>query len=145
MNKFAYLANVSLSNTYQFSQSGWIGLYQEADKTWSWSTDFKSDYRNWAPGEPLTADCGSFDPVTQQWYSNQCSRKLQVVCYGDGLVVVRKNKTWEEALSHCRRLQTPCVGSLKPCIQRYELLSLGNEYDYNYVKERIYSATADEV
>lgn len=102
-----------------------------------------SDYRNWAPGQPLTSDCGSFDPVTGQWYIKQCPQKLQFVCYDDSLVVVKKNKTWEEALRYCRSMRATCTASQEECV--YNLLSLTYMIEYNYVRERIYKATTDEV
>ncbi|XP_056236516.1 secretory phospholipase A2 receptor-like [Seriola aureovittata] len=123
------------------SHSGWIGLYQQDGLNWDWIGDLPSDYRNWAPREPLTADCGSFNSVNEKLYSKKCSEKLRLICYSDNLVVVNKNKTWEEALRHCRNMKA-CTSS---CTHHYDILSLPYLYEYSYVRDRIYRATTDEV
>ncbi|XP_044063669.1 macrophage mannose receptor 1-like [Siniperca chuatsi] len=144
-NKTSELATITETNTNSLKKSGWIGLYRKAGKTWSWIGDSASEYRNWAPGQPLTADCASFDPVTKKWHSNACSKELQLACYDDNLVMVNENKTWEDALRHCRDMETPCVDSLRPCIYHHQLLSLQDLSDYGYVRDRLYRATTDEV
>ncbi|KAI4810736.1 hypothetical protein KUCAC02_013668 [Chaenocephalus aceratus] len=84
-----------------------IGLHRKAGETWSWIGDQQSDFRNWAQGEPFYADCGSFDPVNQKFHSKACSTELPFLCYDDNLVVVNENKTWEDALKHCRKMESP--------------------------------------
>ncbi|XP_040900925.1 secretory phospholipase A2 receptor-like [Toxotes jaculatrix] len=139
------LATITDNNSDTLNYSGWIGLYRQGGQNWSWVGDSSSDYRNWAPEEPLTADCGSFNPVTEKWYSNVCSKELRFVCNDDNLVVVNENKTWEEAVVHCRGMTSPCAGSSDTCMYRHDILSLPNLNDYSYVRDRIYRATTDEV
>lgn len=139
------LATITQSNTGRFKKTGWIGLHHEDGDTWSWIGDLPSDYRNWAPTEPHNADCASFNADTETFYKNVCSKRLHHVCYDDNLVVVNENKTWEEALSHCMEMETPCVSTLKRCKYNYNLLSLDDLSDYSYVRDRIYRATTDEV
>uniref|UniRef100_A0A665TCE5 C-type lectin domain-containing protein n=1 Tax=Echeneis naucrates TaxID=173247 RepID=A0A665TCE5_ECHNA len=74
------LAIIMETSRAKSSLGGWIGLYQQAGNNWDWISDGPSDYRNWAPGEPLTADCASFDATTQKWYSKKCSQKLPFLC-----------------------------------------------------------------
>ncbi|XP_071326301.1 secretory phospholipase A2 receptor-like [Trachinotus anak] len=136
------LATIAEINTDRLKHSGWIGLYQQADKNWDWIGDLSSNYRNWAPGEPLTADCGSYNVTTEKWYSKKCSQELQVVCSADNLVVVNENKTWEKALKHCREMNSGCA---EPCMYYYDLLSLPDSSEYSYIRDRIYRATTDEV
>ena len=64
------LATITTSNKNDLDNSGWIGLSRRARHNWSWVGNSSSKYRNWAPGEPLTTDCGSFDPKTKKWYSS---------------------------------------------------------------------------
>ncbi|GLD74883.1 macrophage mannose receptor 1-like protein [Lates japonicus] len=131
------LATITKTNTNYFESSGWIGLYRQAGHTWSWIGDLSSNYSDWAPGEPVTEDCGLFDPVTEEWYSKACSEELHPLCFKDKLVVVNENKTWEEALSYCRNMTTSDFN--------YDILS-PHYSDYSYLRERIYSrATTDEV
>lgn len=144
-NKVSDLATVSETNAGYFKKSGWIGLYREVGETWSWIGDGPSSYRNWAPREPVNTDCGFLKTATIKWYSSACSKKLNFVCFDDNLVVVNESKTWEDALQHCRAMETPCVKSSAPCVDRYDFLSLEALSDYNYVRDRIHKATTDEV
>ncbi|KAL7394407.1 hypothetical protein ABVT39_025667 [Epinephelus coioides] len=133
----------TITNADHLKKTGWIGLYREAGETWKWIGDQPSDYRNWAPKEPITYDCASFNLGTKKWFGRMCSTELHFVCHDDNLVVVNENKTWEDALSHCRSMKTPCV-SQRPCKYKHDLLSLELS-DYSYVRDRIYRATTDEV
>ncbi|XP_028281941.1 macrophage mannose receptor 1-like [Parambassis ranga] len=143
------LVTVTRENTHALNEIGWIGLYQESDKTWRWAENITSNYRNWAPGEPLNDDCGSlyYNPLllSGRWHSNVCSEKLSFLCYDDNLVVVKENKTWEAALEYCQKMEEPCNNSTESCKKSYDLLSLTDMSDYNYVRDRIYRATTDEV
>lgn len=53
----------------------------------------------------------------------------------DNLVLVEENKTWEEALEHCRALSSPTS---------YDLVSIQPE-DYDYVMKKLVEANAEEV
>nr|XP_046255844.1 macrophage mannose receptor 1-like [Scatophagus argus] len=139
------LATITKNNTNSFKKTGWIGLYRKGGETWSWTGVLSSDYRNWAPKQPLNLDCASFDPVTQKCRSSECSEKSQFACSDDNLVLVKENKTWEDALNHCQSIETPCSGVSGPCTYQHKLLSLEQLSDYNYVRDRIYRATTDEV
>ncbi|XP_041798306.1 macrophage mannose receptor 1-like [Chelmon rostratus] len=139
------LATITQTNRADLNQTGWIGLYREAGETWSWIGNLPSDYRNWAPGEPLNADCASFDPVTEAYHSKPCSKELPFLCYDDNLVVVKENKTWEEALKHCQTMEKPCSEPPMPCLYQYSLLSLEHFSNYDHIRDRIYKATTDEV
>ncbi len=139
------LATINKRNIGCFNKSGWIGLYREVGETWSWIGHGSSSYRNWAPGQPVNTDCGSFELASVEWQSHSCSKRLHFVCFDDNLVLVNESKTWEGALKHCRGMKTPCVDSLVPCEYRYNFMSLEDLSDYNYVRDRIYRATTDEV
>ncbi|KAK5892715.1 hypothetical protein CesoFtcFv8_013068 [Champsocephalus esox] len=141
----SYLATITMDNTGKLKSAGWIGLHRKAGETWSWIGVQQSDFRNWAQGEPFYADCGSFDHVNQKFHSKACSTELPFLCYDDNLVVVNENKTWEDALKHCRKMESPCEDEPSPCIYTHDLLSLEVLADYNYVRDRIYKATTDEV
>ncbi|KAL3060607.1 hypothetical protein OYC64_015042 [Pagothenia borchgrevinki] len=144
--------NGSLLNLRQV----WMGLRRvpRNDSAWRWidpkggegvsGGDFSQSVL-WAQGEPRYADCGSFDPVNQKFYSKACSTELPFLCYDDNLVVVNENKTWEDALKHCRKMESPCEDEPSPCIYKHDLLSLEVLVEYNYVRDRIYKATTDEV
>lgn len=137
------LITVTENNTGSIKSSGWIGL-KLVGKVWSWSGGMKSDYRNWADKEPALNNCVLYKEVSQLFHAKDCARKYAAVCQDDNLVVVKENKTWEDALNHCRKIESSCEGSPKACTYKYDLLSL-QDSDYQYVRDRIYSATTDEV
>ncbi|XP_068426860.1 macrophage mannose receptor 1-like [Clinocottus analis] len=139
------LATITAANTDDLTHVGWIGLYRNAGDSWKWVSGQTSDYRNWAPGQPINADCGSFDSGTEKWHSNVCTEEHRFVCYDDNMVVVTESKTWEGALSHCRSMESQCEDVANPCRYRYELLSLERPSDYSYVRGRLSEAETDEV
>lgn len=139
MENYGYLATVTQVNSGDVDKRGWIGLYRVGGKTWNWTGSLASSYRNWAPGQPLTADCGSLHAFIGGWVGYACSEKFNPFCFVDNLVVVNENKTWEDALIHCREMKASCAGCT------YDLLSLTDVSQYNYVRDRIYRATTDEV
>ncbi|XP_041844457.1 uncharacterized protein LOC121642055 [Melanotaenia boesemani] len=125
----------------------WIGLHRdnETASVWKWinvktgeglSGDYVSQDSNWGDLK-LTGDCGSFQPTTGKWNSKTCSAEFKFICYDDNLVVVTENKTWEDALNHCREMTTSSY--------QYDLLSVTSPLDYSYVRDKIYRATTDEV
>jgi len=62
---------------------------------------------NWNAIDLVGGNCGSFSPMTGELYQSECVAKYRFFCYDDNLVVVNENKTWEDALSHCREMSTP--------------------------------------
>ncbi|XP_054898311.1 macrophage mannose receptor 1-like [Poeciliopsis prolifica] len=126
----------------------WIGLHEDPEESLVWR------WINVKTGEGLTGDdvsascngsftpglggsCGSYNSLTKQWEGIQCFLQRPFICYADNLVVVTENKTWEDALSHCREMTNATF--------KYDLLSVTNSSDYGYVSDRIYRATTDEV
>lgn len=103
-----------------------------------------SDYRNWAEKQPVVENCVVYKDIRQSFVARDCTRRHAAVCQNDNLVVVEENKTWEEALDHCRQIDNGCKGSRKDCAYKYNLLSL-QDSDYQYVRGRIDRATTDEV
>ncbi|XP_030582316.1 lymphocyte antigen 75-like isoform X2 [Archocentrus centrarchus] len=108
----------------------WIGLYREGE-TWNWSAGV-SDYTNWVPHEPMNnGDCVTISSLSKQTATHNCSDRFPFICYGDNLLLVNENKTWEEALEYCRALS-------------YELVSVQPE-DYDYMRSRVMEANTEEV
>uniref|UniRef100_A0A672YFE8 C-type lectin domain-containing protein n=1 Tax=Sphaeramia orbicularis TaxID=375764 RepID=A0A672YFE8_9TELE len=82
----------------------WIGLYREGE-TWSWSTG-ETDYKHWDRNQPGTGDCVTISSNTKKMSTQDCSSLYPFTCFRDNLILVKENKTWEEALEHCRSIWT---------------------------------------
>ncbi|XP_030014780.1 macrophage mannose receptor 1-like [Sphaeramia orbicularis] len=135
-----HLVTVTKNNAAALKKSGWIGLYRVGGDTWRWVGNQTSEYRTWANGEPSYKDCGSLNTVEDVYESRHCSEVQSVVCNKDNLVLVKLNRTWEEALAFCAHLDQPCTG-----VCRFHLLRVENWNMHRYVRQRIHDATTDEV
>ncbi|XP_053722181.1 C-type mannose receptor 2-like [Synchiropus splendidus] len=81
----------------------WIGLHKEAEE-WLWSPGLYG-YRNWAQGQPGNhGDCVAISSKTKEMSTQSCNMRLPYFCLKDNVVLVNENKTWEEALDHCRAI-----------------------------------------
>lgn len=71
--------------------------------------------------------------------SLRCSENKPFLCSDERLVLVKQNKTWEEALDHCRTLRGADQED-----HRYDLARL-DPADEDYASELIEAAGTDEV
>ncbi|XP_034425949.1 rheacalcin-1-like [Hippoglossus hippoglossus] len=69
--------------------------------------------------------------------ARNCSTRFPVLCYWDNLVLVKENKTWEEALEHCR--------ALRGGNRNHELVSVQPGQEHSYMMKRVMEADTDEV
>ncbi|XP_065814220.1 lymphocyte antigen 75-like [Labrus bergylta] len=125
----------------------WIGAHRDPEVPSAWkSISLRSggDETIWAPSHPGDEDCALLNNDTGQIDGRACSKSLPFVCFGDNLVLVKENKTWEDALQHCHDMGSQC-DSGGPCRFTFRLLTLKKLADYNYVRDRIYNADTDEV
>lgn len=142
-NMSGHLVNMDDTSANIFKLPGWIGAYQR-NYIWSWVGNFTPALTRWAKNEPQSQDCASYNVSTKNYIRASCSKKLHPLCLNDNLLVVKENKTWEEALNHCLKLSVCKTGTLQ-CNHKYNLLSLDEQSDYNYIRDRIYRATTTEV
>ncbi|XP_041827506.1 macrophage mannose receptor 1-like [Melanotaenia boesemani] len=123
----------------------WIGLYQKETNLWKWSRgDEKATYFEWDGGEPNDQNPRCVRSVKGKWRDKGCGENYCFMCFDEKLVLVKENKTWEEALDHCRSLEGENPDSVfwKPS---YDLATLITEDDHDYAREKAQQATTDEV
>lgn len=72
--------------------------------------------------------------------TQNCSARFPFVCFRDNLVLVKENKTWEEALEHCRALKSPHHVSIL-----YDLISVQPGEDHNYMMNKVTEANTEKV
>ncbi|KAM7423624.1 hypothetical protein PAMA_000124 [Pampus argenteus] len=92
-----------------FARKCWIGLHRDKNN-WKWSDGEKTLFTSWntAYNEPNNnnenENCVGI--ASRLWFDLQCDSQRAFLCYEDDLILVKENKTWEEALEHCRGLGT---------------------------------------
>ncbi|KAL6113628.1 uncharacterized protein ACO6RY_11864 [Pungitius sinensis] len=107
----------------------WTGLHREGG-VWKWSYGL-SEYRNWASFEPKDQDaCVAISSKDKKMSALSCSARFPFVCLSTNLLLVKENKTWEEALDHCRALGAVHNG-------QYDLVSVqpGDEFVTTVMQE----------
>ncbi|XP_035284407.1 macrophage mannose receptor 1-like [Anguilla anguilla] len=107
----------------------WIGL----SKDWKWSDLSESSYRNWSTeSDGNDSNCTAVLLSSGKWVKQECDDKKPFFCYEDNLILVQENKTWDEALEHCR-------------CHHYDLVSVSTETVEHWVKRRARNATTAHV
>ncbi|CAI5657255.1 unnamed protein product [Oreochromis niloticus] len=114
----------------QNSTALWIGLFRDS---WRWSDGSNFSFRYW--------DMDSFNDGLDnrkcattllersgRWSSAGCDQRKPFFCYDDKLILIRENKTWEEALNYCRQ-------------KHHDLVSISNPHQQRWVQERAKNAS----
>lgn len=103
-----------------------------AGEAWNWSRGF-SNFRNWASDESKEGgDCVSVSSTSKTMSTRDCNARFPFVCLRENLILVKENKTWEEALEHCRA-------------SSYELVSVQPGEDHRTVMDYVMEAETDKV
>uniref|UniRef100_A0AAZ1WXE8 C-type lectin domain-containing protein n=1 Tax=Oreochromis aureus TaxID=47969 RepID=A0AAZ1WXE8_OREAU len=110
--------------------SVWIGLFRDS---WRWSDGSDFSFRYW--DMQLFNDTQSNKTCAMtllnrsgKWSSDECGKEKPFFCYDDKVILVKENKTWEEALYYCR--------------DKYlDLLSITNLEDQQWVQEKAKNAS----
>ncbi|XP_076018553.1 macrophage mannose receptor 1-like [Genypterus blacodes] len=108
-----------------------IGRFRDS---WKWSCGRTSSFRNWN-------DCNSNDDGTDKrkcavikdngtFESKKCTSTFPFVCYKDNLILIKEEKTWEEAIDYCRE-------------KHEDLVSIGDLFAQRWVQEKAKNATTD--
>ncbi|KAJ8336538.1 hypothetical protein SKAU_G00377580 [Synaphobranchus kaupii] len=97
----------------------WIGLY----KNWKWSDESKSSYRKWEmTSDEMNDDknCTVVSVVSPgKWKKKKCNKEYRFICYEDNLILVKENKTWDEALTYCRQHHDDLVSVTTETLQHW--------------------------
>uniref|UniRef100_A0A3Q0RYI5 Zgc:194252 n=1 Tax=Amphilophus citrinellus TaxID=61819 RepID=A0A3Q0RYI5_AMPCI len=110
----------------------WIGLYEDANDTWKWSGGENTSFFNWAMQESTSVMKSCVVHKTSGWLTKNCEDVFPFFCFHKALLLVKENKTWEEALEHCRS-------------REMDLVSLVSESDVVQVLEISKTAQTDNV
>ncbi|XP_029904112.1 secretory phospholipase A2 receptor-like isoform X2 [Myripristis murdjan] len=122
----------------------WTGLHRDGGE-WRWSSG-SSQFRQWGSQQPGAGDCVSISSIKKTMATQDCSARFPYLCYYDNLLLVKENKTWQEALEHCRDLEPLVRGDPdRYRNHRYDLASLQPGDEQLYATDRIGEATTDEV
>uniref|UniRef100_A0A3P8RPE0 C-type lectin domain-containing protein n=1 Tax=Amphiprion percula TaxID=161767 RepID=A0A3P8RPE0_AMPPE len=94
----------------------WLfGLFRD---TWRWSDGSQSSFRNW-DHHPNSEDCAMTTLNGEsKWKSDNCSSQKPFFCYNEEVVLIKENKTWEDALYYCREHHYDLVSITGPDQQR---------------------------
>uniref|UniRef100_A0A8C8BT22 C-type lectin domain-containing protein n=1 Tax=Oncorhynchus tshawytscha TaxID=74940 RepID=A0A8C8BT22_ONCTS len=123
----------TLKHDNNLTYRAWIGLHKPLG-VWWWSDQSGSSYRNWDSNEPNGAGVGKEGYFcgevisSGKWNDKGCTQEQPFICYDDELVLVSENKTWSEALWHCRD-------------QNMELVSAHNQNIQHWVQQRAKKAS----
>lgn len=84
------------------SQEIWIGLERDQanESRWKWSGDGEVTTFFWHSSQPQNQPNEKYGLILHHKWHDAPDRRIPFICFS--AVVVRENKTWEEALEHCR-------------------------------------------
>ncbi|KAI4830417.1 hypothetical protein KUCAC02_002047 [Chaenocephalus aceratus] len=99
---------------------GWIGMRWRSDHWRLSRKDEKAVFKKFKSGEPASDGYCAESHDETEWHSHLCSQIDSFICE-DRLNLAQEEKTWEEALQHCRELQD---GGLSA----YDLASLPGQH-----------------
>ncbi|CAI5674191.1 lymphocyte antigen 75-like [Oreochromis niloticus] len=140
------IRNAEESEVFEFS--GWIGLYREdASSPWKWSRGGEiAIFTMWDHNEPdQNGNCVYTN--NGKWGNKNCDDNRAFLCYDEKLILVKENKTWEEALEHCRSLDAMDTDDPPSSYwnHSYDLASLITPDDHTAGQKSAQEATTDEV
>ncbi|KAE8297606.1 hypothetical protein D5F01_LYC04234 [Larimichthys crocea] len=98
--------------------------YNEPDdgETWKWSTGL-SDYADEGWHQNIDGSCASISSRSKLMVPQNCEDRFPFICYKDNLILIKENKTWEEALEYCMIVGYKLV-SVQPGADHANMMSM---------------------
>uniref|UniRef100_UPI003AAC98D7 macrophage mannose receptor 1-like n=1 Tax=Centroberyx gerrardi TaxID=166262 RepID=UPI003AAC98D7 len=84
----------------------WIGLYRDDNDIWKWSGGGNASFLSPLEHKSVNKSDRCVVHTTTGWHAMSCVSKRHFFCFESSLFLVKENKTWEEAMEHCRRQHT---------------------------------------
>ncbi|XP_038147768.1 C-type mannose receptor 2-like [Cyprinodon tularosa] len=112
----------------------YFGLFRD---TWRWSDGSSFSFRHWNDQlnnqQYNTGRCALavFDDEGR-WKNNSCDQKKPFICYDDKVILIKENKTWEDALYYCRD-------------HYHDLVTITSLDEQRWVQEKAKKASTDYV
>ncbi|XP_014914484.1 C-type mannose receptor 2-like [Poecilia latipinna] len=112
----------------------YIGLFRD---TWRWSDGSSFSFRHWNlqfnNQQYINGQCAMtvFDDGGR-WRNENCAERKPFICYDDELILIKENKTWEDALYYCRD-------------HHHDLVTITNMEDQRLVQQEAQFASTDYV
>ncbi|MBN3315717.1 MRC2 protein, partial [Atractosteus spatula] len=141
--------SITVSSTAQ-NESVWIGLFSDF---WKWSDKANSSFRNWenfqlnnfgGQQNCTTVYTNNILPALGaimhrgKWNNLGCEKNLPFFCYDADPILVRENKSWDEAQQYCRTHHTDLVSIFSDRDQnRAQLLARNSTTPYVWLGLRL--------
>lgn len=123
-------------------EDSWIGLYSDDHDTWKWSGGTNASFFNWTKGNDAAANTKCVVFSQAGWLKRNCENKFSFFCFHNNMVLVKENKTWEEALDHCRSQNMELVSLLsKTALVQVLQTSKAAETDHVWISLRYLAGT----
>uniref|UniRef100_A0A3B3HJU1 C-type lectin domain-containing protein n=2 Tax=Oryzias latipes TaxID=8090 RepID=A0A3B3HJU1_ORYLA len=111
-----------LSNT---ATRVFIGLFSDM---WAWSNESSFSFRYWDPQSDRDKSCAVLTNKGM-WSTDDCSENRPFICYKDHVILIKENRTWEEALYYCRH-------------HHHDLVTITNMDEQRWVQEKTKNASS---
>ena len=108
----------------------WVGLRKRGND-WKW---LGSDTITSLPVSDRTGQAGCGTIQGNKLHAYNCKTPFKALCQYDNLVLVKEEKTWEEALQHCRARGL-----------QWDLLSFHDEDELSFTQEELVWTQTEEV
>uniref|UniRef100_A0A3B3TZB0 C-type lectin domain-containing protein n=1 Tax=Poecilia latipinna TaxID=48699 RepID=A0A3B3TZB0_9TELE len=108
-----------------------FGLFRDA---WKWSDGSSFSFRYWHKGfnnqQPNSGQCAMFKFNDKgRWRNENCMAKKHFIY---NVILIKENKTWEDALTYCRD-------------HHHDLVTITNMDDQRWIQEKVKEASTDYV